>query len=115
MPEMVCKSSELTVKMPQLLRRSRSVVQKFPARILAFSKKKKKTITLTKAFFSRHGDGNIHGHGAGNCSCLRFLAGNKNTGFWLETKTLDFAKFSAEMLKKILQFFAFIGNTDHKH
>ena len=51
MPEMVCKSSELTVKMPQLLRRSRSVVQKFPARILAFSKKKKKDHHADKGIF----------------------------------------------------------------
>ena len=50
-----------------------------------------------------------------NHSCLRFLAGNKNAGFWREKKRQNLQNFSAKMQKKISHFIALIGNTEHHH
>ena len=49
-----------------------------------------------------------------NRGCLRFLAGNKNAGFWREKKRQNSQNFSAKMPEKISHishFFALIGNT----
>ena len=40
-----------------------------------------------------------------NRSCLRFLAENKNAGFWREKKRRNSQDFSAKMPEKISHFF----------
>ena len=53
-----------------------------------------------------------------NRGCLRFLAGNKNAGFWREKKRRNSQNFSAKMPEKFLHFshfFALKGNTVHNH
>ena len=81
--------------------------------VLCCSSKKKKVLRLSFASFL-HALCNMQQRGAVNCSCLLFLAGNKNAGFWWEKKGRYLQKFSAKMLEKILHFshfFALIGNT----
>ena len=77
------------------------------------SKKIKKVLCLSLASFLRAWC-DIPDRGAVNRSCLRFLAGNKNAGFWQEKKRQNLQNFSAKMPKKMshfLQFIALIGNT----
>ena len=76
------------------------------------SKKKKKVLRLNSATFLRDLC-DIPERGTVNRSCLRFLAGNKNTNFWREKKRQNSQNFSAKMPEKILHFFALIGNTAH--
>ena len=74
---------------------------------------KKKVFPLSSASFLRDLC-NIPERGAVNHSCLRFLAGNKNAGFWREKKCRNSQNFSTKMPEKIshfLHFFALIGNT----
>ena len=73
-------------------------------------KKKKKVLRLSSATFLRDFC-DIPERGAMNHSCLRFLAGNKNAGFWREKKHRNLQNFSAKMLEKISHFFTLIGNT----
>ena len=74
---------------------------------------KKKVLRLSSASFFRDLC-DIPERGAVNRSCLRFLAGSKNAGFWREKKRRNLQNFSAKMPEKIshfLHFFALIGNT----
>ena len=73
-------------------------------------KKKKKVLRLSSATFLRDFC-DITEWGAVNRACLRFLAGNKNAGFWQEKKRRNLQNFSAKMPEKISHFFALIGNT----
>ena len=77
-------------------------------------KKKKKVLRLSSATFLRVFC-DVPERGAVNHSCLWFLAGNKNAGFWREKKRRNLQNFSAKMPEKISHFshfFALIGNTD---
>ena len=77
--------------------------------------KKKKVPRLSSATFFRDFC-DIQKRGAVNSGCLRFLAGNKNAGFWREKKRRNSQNFSAKMPEKISHFshfFALIGNTEH--
>ena len=75
------------------------------------NKKKKKVLRLSSATFL--GDFyDIPDQGDMNRSCLRFLAGNKNAGFWRKKKRRNSQKFSAKMPEKISHFFVLIGNTE---
>ena len=71
---------------------------------------KKKVLRLSSATFLRDFC-DIPERGAVNHGCPRFLAGNKNAGFWREKKRRNSQNFSAKMPKKISHFFALIGNT----
>ena len=71
---------------------------------------KKKVLRLSSATFLRDFC-DIPERGAVNRGCLRFLAGNKNAGFWLKKKRRNSQNFSAKMPEKISHFFALIGNT----
>ena len=74
---------------------------------------KKKVLCLSSATFLRDFC-DIPERGAVNRGCLRFLAGNKNAGFWREKKRRNSQNFSAKMPEKISHFshfFALIGNT----
>ena len=74
---------------------------------------KKKVLCLSSASFLRDLC-DIPERGTMNRSCLRFLAGNKNAGFWREKKRRNSQNFSAKMPEKISHFshfFALIGNT----
>ena len=72
--------------------------------------KKKKVLCLSSASFLCDLC-DVPERGAVNCSCLRFLAGNKNAGFWREKKCRNSQNISAKMPEKISHFFALIGNT----
>ena len=74
---------------------------------------KKKVLRLSSATFLRNFC-DVPERGAVNRGCLRFLAGNKNAGFWREKKRRNSQNFSAKMPEKILHFFALIGNTGEK-
>ena len=74
----------------------------------------KKVLCLSSVSFL-HALCYIPERGAVNCSCLQFLAGNKNAGFWREKKRQNSQIFSAKMPEKILHLFALIGNTDCKN
>ena len=81
--------------------------------ISKIKKKKKKVLRLSSATFLRDFC-DIPERGAVNRGCLRFLAGNKNAGFWQEKKRRNSQNFSAKMPEKISHFshfFALIGNT----
>ena len=81
--------------------------------LISKEKKKKKVLRLSSAAFL-HDFCNIPERGAVNRGCLRFLAGNKNAGFWREKKRRNSQNFSAKMPEKISHFshfFALIGNT----
>ena len=65
-------------------------------------KKKKKVFRLSSATFL-HDFCSIPERGVVNRDCLRFLAGNKNAGFWREKKRRNSQNFSAKMLEKILR------------
>ena len=83
--------------------------------ILCWSQKKR-VLRLSSATFLRDFR-DIPERGAVNRGCLRFLAGNKNAGFWREKKCQNSQNFSAKMPEKILHFshfFALIGNTGGK-
>ena len=70
----------------------------------------KKVLRLSSATFLRDFC-DIPERSVVNRGCLRFLAGNKNAGFWREKKRRNSQNFSAKMLEKISHFFALIGNT----
>ena len=67
---------------------------------------KKKVFRLSSRDFC-----DIPERGAVNRGCLRFLAGNKNAGFWREKKRRNSQNFSAKMPEIFSHFFARIGNT----
>ena len=74
---------------------------------------KKKVFRLSSPTFLRDFC-DIPERNAVNRGCLRFLAGNKNAGFWREKKRRNSQNFSAKMPEKISHFshfFALIGNT----
>ena len=81
---------------------------------MLISKKKKKVLDLSSPTFLRDFY-DIPERGTVNCSCLRFLAGNKNAGFWQEKKRRNSQNFSAKMPEKISHFFALIRNTGDKY
>ena len=64
---------------------------------------KKKVLRLSSASFLR---ASCDIRGAVNRSCLRFLAGNKNAGFWREKKRRNSQNFSAKMPEKNFALFA---------
>ena len=80
---------------------------------MLISPPKKKVLRLHSATFLRDFC-DIPERGTVNRGYLRFLAGNKNAGFWREKKHWNSQNFSAKMPEKIshfLHFFALIGNT----
>ena len=79
--------------------------------ILCWSPKKKKKGPSSKFCNFLRNFCDIPERGAVNRGCLRFLAGNKNAGFWREKKRRNSQNFSAKMLEKISHFFALKGNT----
>ena len=89
-------------------------MEAFSSPILRCSqKKKKKILCLSSATFLRDFC-DIPERSAVNRGCLRFLAGNKNAGFWREKKRQNSQNFSAKMPETISHFshfFALIGNT----
>ena len=66
--------------------------------------KKKKVLRLSSASVLR-ASCDIQERGLENRSCLLFLVGNKNAGFWQEKKCQNSQKFNAKMLEKIPHFF----------
>ena len=84
----------------------------FFSTFMLISKKEKGPSFEFCKFSTRFGDlCGIPERDAVNCSCLRFLAGNKNTGFWREKKRRNSQNFSVKMPEKFSPFFALIGNT----
>ena len=77
--------------------------------LMLISKKKKVLRLSSSTFLLDFCD--IPERGAVNRSCLRFLAGNKNAGFWREKKRWNSQNFGAKMSEKISHFFALVGNT----
>ena len=80
--------------------------------MLISKKKKRKVLRLSSATFLRDFC-DIPERDAVNRGYLRFLAGNKNAGFWREKKRRNSQNFSAKMPEEIshfLHFFALIGN-----
>ena len=121
-----CEHSKLNVKMPEIFSFCLSgfnVISKkkghradggiFFSDFMLISKKK--VLHLNSASYLRDLCG-IPEQGAVNCSCLRFLVGNKNASFWREKKRRNSQNFSAKMPEKVLHFshfIALIGNTEH--
>ena len=66
--------------------------------------KKKKVLRQRSATFLRDFC-NVPERGAVNRSCLRFLVGNKNAGFWREKKRWNSQNFSGKMPKKNFALF----------
>ena len=81
--------------------------------MLISKKKKKKILGLSSpTFLCDFCD--IPERGFVNRGCFRFLAGNKNAGFWREKKRQNSQNFGAKMPEKLSHFshfFALIGNT----
>ena len=75
-------------------------------------KTKNKILRLSSASFS-HDLCDIPERSAVIHSCLRFLAGNKNAGFWREKKRQNSQNFSAKMPEKISHFIALIADREH--
>ena len=67
---------------------------------MLISKRKKKVFCLSSAGYLRDLC-DIPERGVVNRSCLRFWAGNKNTGVWREKKCRNLQNFSAKMPEKI--------------
>ena len=110
-----------SAKMPEIVRRFYTQCENAENFLIILSgfnvfskKKKRKVLRLSSASFLR-ALCDIPGQGAVNrsClySCLQFLVGNKNAGFWREKKRRNWQNFSAKMPEKILHFFALLGNT----
>ena len=78
--------------------------------LISEKKKKKKVLRLSSATFLRDLC-DIPERDAVNRRCLRFLAGNKNAGFWREKKRRNSQNFSEKMPEKISHFFELTGST----